>query len=81
MASMAPRFALLIRMCETTMERYLENTFGNVDSFCILMNIPVHYNNALPPNLWRDNTCLYEWSAETGPRWGDREDDDYPTIV
>jgi len=56
-------------------ERYLENTFGNVDSFCILMNIPVHYNNALPPNLWRDNTCLYEWSAETGPRWGDREDD------
>jgi transcriptional regulator with XRE-family HTH domain len=58
-----------------TNERYLENAFGNVDSFCILMNIPVHRNIALPPNLWRENTCLYEWSAETGSRWGDRTDE------
>jgi transcriptional regulator with XRE-family HTH domain len=58
-----------------TNERYLQNAFGNVDSFCILMNIPVHYNIALPPNLWRENTRLYEWSAETGARWGDGQDD------
>jgi len=58
-----------------TNERYLESAFGNVESFCILMNIPVHYNIALPPNLWRENTRLYEWSAETGARWGDRQDE------
>jgi transcriptional regulator with XRE-family HTH domain len=58
-----------------TNERYLESAFGNVESFCVLMNIPVHYNIALPPNLWRENTRLYEWSAETGARWGEREDD------
>ena len=58
-----------------TNERYLETAFGNVESFCILMNIPVHYNIALPPNLWRENSCLYEWSAETGARWGDSQDD------
>jgi len=58
-----------------TNEQYLERAFGNVESFCVLMNIPVHYNNALPPNLWRENTRLYEWSAETGARWGDRQDD------
>ena len=56
-------------------ERYLESTFGNVASFCILMNIPVQNDEALPPNLWRENTRLYEWSAETGARWGDRHDD------
>jgi transcriptional regulator with XRE-family HTH domain len=55
-------------------ERYLENAFGDVKSFCILMNIPVQNNTALPPNLWRDNTRLYEWSAETGARWCDRQD-------
>ena len=55
-----------------TNERYLENAFGNVESFCILMNIPVQNDVALPPNLWRENTRLYEWSAETGARWGDR---------
>jgi hypothetical protein len=49
--------------------RYLDNAFGNVESFCLLMNIPVQNNIALPPNLWRENTCLYEWSAETGARW------------
>jgi transcriptional regulator with XRE-family HTH domain len=58
-----------------TNERYLERTFGNVDSFCILMNIPVQNDIALPPNLWRENTCLYEWSVETGARWGDRQDE------
>jgi transcriptional regulator with XRE-family HTH domain len=58
-----------------TNERYLEHAFGNVGSFCILMNISVHYNNALPPNLWRENTCLYEWSADTDARWGDSQDE------
>ena len=58
-----------------TNERYLESAFGNAESFCVLMNIPVHYNNALPPNLWRENTRLYEWSAETGARWGDHLDE------
>src|SRR5580704_2535925 len=58
-----------------TNERFLENTFGNVESFCILMNIPVHRNIALPPNLWRENACLYEWSAVTGPRWGEGQDE------
>jgi len=59
-----------------TNERYLESAFGNVESFCILMNIPVQNNVALPPNLWRENTRLYEWSAETGARWGDSQDED-----
>jgi transcriptional regulator with XRE-family HTH domain len=59
-----------------TNERYLESAFGNVESFCILMNIPVQNDVALPPNLWRENTRLYEWSAETGARWGDRQDED-----
>ena len=57
-------------------ERYLESAFGNVESFCILMNIPVQNDLALPPNLWREGTRLYEWSAETGARWGDRQDGD-----
>jgi transcriptional regulator with XRE-family HTH domain len=58
-----------------TNERYLEAAFGNVESFCILMNIPVQNNIALPPNLWREGARLYEWSAETGARWGDRPDE------
>jgi hypothetical protein len=58
-----------------TNERYLESAFGNVESFCILMSIPVQNDVALPPNLWRENTSLYEWSAETGARWGDRTDE------
>jgi transcriptional regulator with XRE-family HTH domain len=57
-----------------TNQRYLESAFGNVESFCILMNIPVQNDVALPPNLWREKTSLYEWSAETGARWGDRQD-------
>jgi len=52
-----------------TNERYLESAFGNAESFCILMSIPVQNDIALPPNLWRENTRLYEWSAETGARW------------
>jgi transcriptional regulator with XRE-family HTH domain len=58
-----------------TNERYLESAFGNGESFCILMNIPVQNDVALPPNLWRENTRLYEWSAETGAWWGDRQDE------
>jgi transcriptional regulator with XRE-family HTH domain len=58
-----------------TNEQYLQAAFGNVESFCILMNIPVQNNTALPPNLWRENTRLYEWSAETGAQWGGRPDD------
>jgi transcriptional regulator with XRE-family HTH domain len=58
-----------------TNERYLESVFGNAESFCILMNIPVQNDIALPPNLWRENTRLYEWSADTGSRWGDRQDE------
>ena len=58
-----------------TNERYLESAFGNVESFCILMNIPVQNDVALPPNLWRENTSLYEWSADGGARWGERQDE------
>ncbi len=58
-----------------TNERYLESAFGNVESFCILINIPVQKDVALPPNLWRENTRLYEWSPETDARWGDRQDE------
>jgi transcriptional regulator with XRE-family HTH domain len=58
-----------------TNERYLESAFGNAESFCILMNVPVQNDAALPPNLWRENTRLHEWSAETGARWGDRQND------
>jgi len=52
-----------------TNEQYLQEAFGNADAFCILMRVPVQNNIALPPNLWRDNVRLYEWSAETGTRW------------
>jgi transcriptional regulator with XRE-family HTH domain len=58
-----------------TNERYLESAFGSAESFCLLMNIPVQNDLALPPNLWRENTRLYEWSMETGARWGDRQDE------
>jgi len=49
-------------------EQYIADTFGNADAFCILMNVAVQNNAALPPNLRRD-IRLYEWSAETGARW------------
>jgi transcriptional regulator with XRE-family HTH domain len=58
-----------------TNERYLESAFGNVESFCLLMNVPVQNDIALPPNLWREGTSLYEWSPVTGTQWGDRQDD------
>jgi transcriptional regulator with XRE-family HTH domain len=50
--------------------QYLEQAFGSADTFCVLMRVPVRGSMALPPNLGRENTCLYEWSAETGARWG-----------
>ena len=51
------------------------DALGSVESFCLLMNIPVQNDVALPPNLWRENTRLYQWSAEIGARWGDRKDE------
>jgi len=50
-------------------ERYLKETFGDTGSFCVVMNIPVANNTALPTNLWLENVRLYEWSAATGARW------------
>jgi transcriptional regulator with XRE-family HTH domain len=50
-------------------EQYLKDAFGNTDAFCIAMNIPVRNNVAPPPNLWRDDVRLYEWSDGTGARW------------
>jgi transcriptional regulator with XRE-family HTH domain len=58
-----------------TNEQYLESVFGTAESFCILMHIPVQNDIALPPNLSREGTCLYEWSPETGARLGDRQDE------
>lgn len=58
-----------------TNEQCLERSFGIAESFCVLMNIPVQNDVALPPNLSRENTRLYEWSAETGARWGDQTDE------
>ena len=50
-------------------ERYLQETFGDTDAFCVMMNVPVANNTALPTNLWVENVRVYEWSAETGARW------------
>ena len=50
-------------------EQYLAETFGETSSFCLLMRVPVRNNVALPPNLSRGQTNLYEWSTETGRRW------------
>ncbi len=50
-------------------EQYLKDKLGNTDAFCIAMNIPVRNNVALPPNLWREDVRLYEWSDGTGARW------------
>ena len=52
-------------------ERYLQETFGNTEAFCVLMNIPIANNMALPTNLWLENARVYEWSTETGAGWGD----------
>jgi transcriptional regulator with XRE-family HTH domain len=51
-------------------ENFLKDTFGNCDAFCIVMRITVSNSAALPPNLRGDDVCLYEWSTETGARWG-----------
>jgi transcriptional regulator with XRE-family HTH domain len=50
-------------------EQYLKDTFGATAAFCLAMNIPVRNNLALPPNLWREDVRLYEWSDGTGARW------------
>jgi hypothetical protein len=50
-------------------EGYLREAFGNADAFCVVVRIPVWENVALPPNLWRDDARLWEWSSETGARW------------
>jgi transcriptional regulator with XRE-family HTH domain len=50
-------------------EEYLQEKFGNSDEFCVVVRVSVRENVALPPNLWRDDTRLYEWSRETGARW------------
>jgi transcriptional regulator with XRE-family HTH domain len=50
-------------------EQYLKDKFGNTDAFCIAMQIPISNNVALPPNLWREDVRLYEWSDGTGARW------------
>ncbi len=55
--------------------RYLTDTFPGTDRFCILMRVPVRNDAALPPNLSNDDVRLYEWSAETGGRWGDHPDE------
>jgi hypothetical protein len=49
--------------------RCLMDAFGDADTFCILMRIPVRNDSALPPNLQDDDVRLYEWSSETGVRW------------
>jgi hypothetical protein len=50
-------------------ERYIEDKFGSTEAFCVVMKVPIANNAALPPNLWRENIRLWEWSAETGARW------------
>ena len=54
-------------------EQYLRETFGTTGAFCIAMRIPVGNNVALPPNLWREDVRLYEWSDGT-ERAGDGHD-------
>ncbi len=50
-------------------ERYLRDAFDHTDRFCILMQVPVLNDKAMPPELWADTTILYEWSDETKARW------------
>jgi hypothetical protein len=57
------------RHVKTRNEEYLRDAFGNADAFCVVVRVPVWENLALPPNLWRDDARLYEWSSETGARW------------
>jgi transcriptional regulator with XRE-family HTH domain len=55
--------------------RYLTESFPGTGSFCILMRVPVRNDAALPPNLSNDDVRLYEWSEETGARWGAHSDE------
>jgi hypothetical protein len=50
-------------------ERYLRDTYASTDKFCLLMQVPVLNDVALPPELWRDDTVVYAWSEKTGARW------------
>jgi hypothetical protein len=59
-----------------TDEQDPERAFWNAESFCILMNIPAQNTIVLPPNLWRANTRLFEWSAHTGAPWGECQHED-----
>jgi transcriptional regulator with XRE-family HTH domain len=52
-----------------TNEQYLKEAFGSSQAFCILIQVPVQNDAALPPNLWRNEVRMYEWSTETGARW------------
>lgn len=52
-----------------TNEQYLKETFGSAEAFCILMRVAVQNDAALPPNLWREDVRLYEWSAGKGACW------------
>lgn len=54
--------------------RYLTDTFPSTDKFCILMRVPVRNDSALPPNLSNDDVRLYEWSSDTGARWGSQDE-------
>jgi transcriptional regulator with XRE-family HTH domain len=50
-------------------ERYVKEAFGDGDTFCILMRVPVRNGAALPPNLLDADARVYEWSPGTGARW------------
>jgi transcriptional regulator with XRE-family HTH domain len=49
--------------------QHVTDAFGDADTFLLLMRIPIRNEEALPPNLLDDDVRLYQWSAETGPRW------------
>jgi transcriptional regulator with XRE-family HTH domain len=49
--------------------QYLMGAFGDAESFCIVMRVPIRGEAALPPNLLDDDVRQYEWSSETGARW------------
>jgi transcriptional regulator with XRE-family HTH domain len=50
-------------------ERYIEECFPDAEAFCVVMNVPIAQNAALPPNLRQDHIRLWEWSDQTGARW------------
>lgn len=57
------------RHVKTGNEGYIREAFGHADAFCMMVRVPVWENVALPPNLWRPDARLYEWSSATGARW------------